>query len=557
MNRLAVGLLLLVFAAPGRAADPLPKELAVVPNDALAFASVNVSEATKHPALRDFLDAMRKSPAESSFQGVTGLSLNDLARASIIVPIPPIEAGARRVPPPEPIFVLTTAKPYDAAAILKAGEYYSIDEAKAIKESGRGKDAPPPSGKVGAAYYVSKKEIVLAFVDDRTIAISPVIRYPGTPDSPTNPKDRLKSAEATGKLSAGIALATAKPLAFSLNMSAIRQIAEVDPVPNEAASLLKADSVVGSISLEKDAAKLHVVAGFAGKQWAADAQETATALKTLAALGLGEEVKRMRRMEGDDSAMAKVLVLLAKTMNSATVKQADNDVVIAAAFDLGAESAKLLASLPGTASEAANRARSMNNLKQIALAFHSYTDSHNAFPTNTYDKAGKPLLSWRVHLLPYLEQAPLYNEFKLDEPWDSENNKKLVAKLPAVFALSGVKSKDAGRTHYRCFMSGKGQGMRAIMHEGNGPRSTFASVTDGLSNTFFCFEADESCVWTEPNDIPFDPKGKIAIRGGLLVKDRFQAALCDGSVRSFNAKMPEATLKAYITANGGEDINER
>ncbi|MBX3399736.1 MAG: DUF1559 domain-containing protein [Gemmataceae bacterium] len=557
MNRVAVGLLLLVFAAPGRAADPLPKELALVPNDALAFASVNVTEATKHPALRDFLDAMRKSPAETSFQGATGLSLNDLARATIIVPVPRLVPGARRVPPPQPVFVLSTAKPYDAAAILKAGEFYSIDEAKAIKEAGRGKDSPPPSGKVGAAYYVSKKEIVLAFVDERTLAIAPIIREPGMPDAPANPKDRFKSAEPTGKLTDGIALAATKPLAFSLNMSAVRQIAEVEPVPNEATSLLKADSVVGSIALEKDAAKLHVVAGFAGKQWAADAQETATALKTLAALGLGEEVKVMRRREGDDSAMAKVLVLLAKTMNAATVKQADNDVVIAAAFDLGAESAKLLANLPGTASEAANRAKSMNNLKQIALAFHSYTDFNNAFPTNTYDKAGKPLLSWRVHLLPYLEQAPLYNEFKLDEPWDSEHNKKLIAKIPPTLVLPGVKTKDTGHTHYRAFQSAKNQAPSALMREGGLQRLNFASITDGTSNTIFCFEADESCVWTEPNDIPFDPKGKIAIKGGLLVKDRFQAALCDGSVRSFNVNMPEATLKAYITVNGGEVIDDR
>jgi hypothetical protein len=555
MCRVLAGLLVMVAIAPTRAADPLPKELALVPNDALAFVSLNAADAVRHPALRGFLDAMVKSSAETSFRDQTGLSLNEIARATLVVPIPTIEPGARRVPEPQPIFLLTTAKPYDGASILKAGQFYSIDEAKAIQDRrDAGGKLPPPSGNLGASHYVNRNDLVLAFLDDRTLAFAP--RASRGRELPLNPKDRLKSTEPTGKLSDGIALAAVKPLAFSLNMSGVRQIAEVEPVPNEAASLLKADQFVGSVRLEKDAAKLELVASFAGKQWAADAQETATALKTLAVIGVDEQVKRMRRTEGDDSAMAKVLVLLGKTLSAATVKQTDNDVVAAATFDLGTESAKLLANLPGTAAESANRAKSMNNLKQIALAFHSYTDFNNAFPTNTYDKDGKPLLSWRVHLLPYLEQAPLYNEFKLDEPWDSENNKKLIARLPPVYALPGVKTKDAGHTYYRAFLSGKNQSPSSLMREA-GPRLNFASITDGTSNTIFCIEADESCVWTEPNDIPFDPKGKIAIKGGLLVKDRFQVALCDGSVRSLSVKMSEATLKAYITVNGGEVINER
>src|SRR5262249_50595397 len=59
-----------------------------------------------------------------------------------------------------------------------------------------------------------------------------------------------------------------------------------------------------------------------------------------------------------------------------------------------------------------------NNLKQIGVAFHNYLSNHGAFPASAiYGKDGKPLLSWRVALLPYLEQEALYREFKLDEPW--------------------------------------------------------------------------------------------------------------------------------------------
>ncbi len=69
---------------------------------------------------------------------------------------------------------------------------------------------------------------------------------------------------------------------------------------------------------------------------------------------------------------------------------------------------------------AAHRAQCTNNLKQIALAYHNVHSATNTFPPPAIaDKDGKPLLSWRVAILPYVEQQELYNKFKLDEPWDS------------------------------------------------------------------------------------------------------------------------------------------
>jgi hypothetical protein len=64
------------------------------------------------------------------------------------------------------------------------------------------------------------------------------------------------------------------------------------------------------------------------------------------------------------------------------------------------------------------RARSSNNLKQIALALHNYADVNGQFPRDVYDTNGKAILSWRVHLLPYVEQDQLFKQFKMDEPWD-------------------------------------------------------------------------------------------------------------------------------------------
>src|SRR5437588_6801844 len=87
------------------------------------------------------------------------------------------------------------------------------------------------------------------------------------------------------------------------------------------------------------------------------------------------------------------------------------------------------------AREAARRAQCTNNLKQIGLAMHNYHSSNNCFPPAfTTDRDGKPLLSWRVLLLPYLECSSLYANFHLDEPWDSPHNRPLVNQMPSVFA---------------------------------------------------------------------------------------------------------------------------
>ena len=93
---------------------------------------------------------------------------------------------------------------------------------------------------------------------------------------------------------------------------------------------------------------------------------------------------------------------------------------------------------------------SQNNLKQIGLAFHNHNDTFNRLPADIKDKDGGALLSWRVAILPFIEEDNLYKQFKLDEPWDSDNNKKLIAQMPKLFAPVRVKAKE-GETFYQVF----------------------------------------------------------------------------------------------------------
>jgi RNA polymerase sigma factor (sigma-70 family) len=193
--------------------------------------------------------------------------------------------------------------------------------------------------------------------------------------------------------------------------------------------------------------------------------------------------------------------------------------------------------------------RSSNNLKQIALAMLNYESAYNALPpAAVVDKAGKPMLSWRVLILPFIEQNELYKEFRLDEPWDSEHNKKLISKMPSTYAIPDDTLAKAGETRYRVFV-GNGAGFEYI----RGAKIT--DITDGTSNTIMVVTAADAVPWTKPDELAFDPDKNPGKLLGMVDGRTYQAAMFDGSVRAFN-KLPAAkTLKAFITRAGGEVIN--
>jgi hypothetical protein len=196
---------------------------------------------------------------------------------------------------------------------------------------------------------------------------------------------------------------------------------------------------------------------------------------------------------------------------------------------------------------AARRMQSSNNLKQIGIALHNYHDATESFPpAAVYDKNGKALLSWRVLILPYIEQDNLYREFKLDEPWDSKHNKKLLEKMPKVYQSPGVKTKNKYGTFYQGFV-GKG----ATFDGKTGLK--LADFSDGTSNTIMVAESATDVPWTKPEDMTFDPDKALPKLGGIS-PGTFQALFGDGSVRNIRTTIKKDTLKALITVAGGEVI---
>jgi hypothetical protein len=197
---------------------------------------------------------------------------------------------------------------------------------------------------------------------------------------------------------------------------------------------------------------------------------------------------------------------------------------------------------------------SKNGLKQIGLALHNYYDVHKTFPPwATCNKAGRPLVSWRVLILPYLEQGKLFEQFKLDETWDSAHNMKLLEKMPAVYAAPGIKTKEPGLTFYQGFV-GKGAGWE-LMPDGDKRLGAHGirlpDITDGTSNTIAVIEAPEPVPWTKPADLPYE-KGKPLPKIGGVFKGIANALMFDGSAITISLKIRPAMLEAAITRNGGE-----
>ncbi len=200
--------------------------------------------------------------------------------------------------------------------------------------------------------------------------------------------------------------------------------------------------------------------------------------------------------------------------------------------------------------EAANQIQSANNMKQIGLALHNYHDTYGTFPPAVvYSADGKPLYSWRVLILPFLGERRLFSQFKLDEPWDSPNNRPLLAQMPKVYGhpAQGRPTEPYG-THYQVLTGG---GAMFDVGPNNRPKR-FADITDGTATTIMVVEAAKPVPWTQPEDLPYAPDLPLPSLG--LNPRTFNVLMVDGSVHRLPKDTDEKTLRALITFNGNEIV---
>jgi hypothetical protein len=179
----------------------------------------------------------------------------------------------------------------------------------------------------------------------------------------------------------------------------------------------------------------------------------------------------------------------------------------------------------------------------------NYYATFEHFPAAaSYSPDGKPLLSWRVYILPFVDQDQLFRQFHLNEPWDSPHNKTLIAKMPA-FLRSPRSKAEKGKTNY---LVPVGNG---ALYASSRDEPRIKDIRDGVSNTIMVVEVDDehAVIWTKPDDYSFDPKDpKKGI--GIFYEGRFLVGFCDAHVRFISGNIDPKTLAALFTRAGGEAI---
>jgi hypothetical protein len=511
----------------------------VVPADASGFVHVPLAAIARTDAMKMYRDLLKDAgEAYAIFERRVVPSITSLDTLTVYFRVTDPNV------PPLFVFILTTTKDIEPVAFVKQWLPDSREE-----NAGKGR-----------VYFNEASDIAIRFQGRRTILFGPVASIRS---------EAAKAFVREGPLAASLKKATGNTLIAAVDPSFVPPMAQA-MVPPPFQPLLKTKLAVASLDVTKGN-RIDFRLSFPS---AAEAQAGEKSLRTAMDMArekmAGPREQMMMKLRGDGpipldklpEAAAAVFAVGAidkadKLLASPPLTTKDADIDIALDIPPGLDNVQLtvpvmmalLVPAVQKVREAAARTQKNNNLRQLAIAVHNYHGEKNKLPTGAIcDKTGKPLLSWRVAMLPYIEQEELYKKFKLDEPWNSDHNKKLIPLMPKTFASVDDANPKPGHTHFRAFVGG------GALFDWN-QATTLARVADGTSNTLMIAEATDSVPWSAPQELEYDPKGKLP-RLGLPGSNRFSVAFADASIRSIRSSLREATLRALITRAGGEQIDD-
>jgi len=540
-----------------------------VPADAALFAYVDFETVWKSK----LGDTARSAKAKEIEQALTKLKTEtgltpDMVK-TVVVFMPMLKQPGDFQ---SPVFVVTFSKPYDKAAVV-AGLKKSLDTNDELKEVEPGvygvfntpRTEPPAvkkdatkAEKEGGDKKEAKKdekakpaepEFTFSFADPKQIVVCGKGCAKYLKDQP---------ADATGPITPAIrAAADGMTAAAGVNFANLPDEIRGEDIPAEVRpfkALFTSDAAIVTAKMTGDTVKLDVRFRSTDKGKVAEAEKALGAGVTLLSLAVSAGTAELEKSQAPDQKAVLPLVQAAgEIVKTAKITLESNEAVATATAKTDLPFAPFLQLVfgggPGRVAEASARARTQNNLKQVGLALHNYHDVNGSFPPAAIlGKKGKKMLSWRVEILPYVDQDQLYKQFHLDEPWDSEHNKAVLDKhpMPNVYMLEGVNKKGDKETYLQAPI-----GKDTIFDPIQGTKLT--SITDGTSNTILVVFGTKAVPWTKPDDLEIDPKADP--RTLLNFNDNGTSVLfADGSVRFLSKSIAEA-LKALLTKSGGEVVS--
>lgn len=209
--------------------------------------------------------------------------------------------------------------------------------------------------------------------------------------------------------------------------------------------------------------------------------------------------------------------------------------------------------------EASRRSSCRNNLKQIDLALHNYHDVYGSFPpAYVADEAGRPMHSWRVLILPFLDESALYDAYDFSQPWDSPANRYVLDNMPRIYRCRSHRDdRSPSMTHY-AGVYGPGCVFDKPDDASVLPDAvTLSDITDGLENTLMVGEAGDAGIpWTKPEDIDITQHRRLNQPGGFSSHHDhgLYFLYCNGTVEFINDDTASSTLRRLFAINDGQAV---
>jgi hypothetical protein len=497
----------------GAKAAALPAELARIPRDAGVVLSLRPADLWASEAGKAFRKRLGKDVRKVSghFEEALGVTPEQVERLSLAF-LGELQGE---------LMVVRTRKPYDRKAVVQV----CAPDAEEEKYKGH-------------ALYVTPRERALLVIDKTVFAVGRLDLVKRLFDNPDGEEGLTPALRAAADKKNVVVLGVNPPaILYQLTGRIPRDLEPFKP-------LLRARSAMMTVQVG-ETVRADVRVSFVREAHARAGKKAGDAGLKFVVGVLGDIGKQVAREKGAKE-LRKVLALVARKLQDEPLKLRGTELTASLEVGAGAALDSLALHVVQHLRMAAARAAATNNLKQLGLAMHSYADKNEGRlpPQAVLGKDGKALLSWRVLILPYLEQDALYKEFHLDEAWDSPHNKKLLKKMPKVYAHPASPAR-RGETHFQAFVG------NGAFFEGKRGLRFPADFPDGTSNTIMFVEAAKAVPWTKPEDLPYNPKKPLPKLGGFF-PGGFLAGLCDGSVRFVRNSVSTKTLRNAITRNDGE-----